>query len=119
MPRTGAGHDPTMTWTLDEIATDWLAEGQITVSPQAIVEAFNRVERDLGREGNAFGLIFVMGRTILISSEVLCSIPRRIMPDESVPELLLILHTERHPRRATSMHLTLPAWACHGLLVKR
>src|SRR5262249_23423648 len=37
-------------WTWDEINGDWLLGNQVALPPDAIVEAFNRAERVLGRE---------------------------------------------------------------------
>jgi hypothetical protein len=36
-------------WTFDEIERDWLAGSRIAVAQQDVVDAFNRVERILGR----------------------------------------------------------------------
>lgn len=38
-----------MTWTWEEVEADWLAGSRVAVSPEVIVDAFNRVENMLGR----------------------------------------------------------------------
>lgn len=57
-------------WTLELIESEWLRGGKIAVSPQAVVDAFNRVECLLGREwmtgcrgstGTAFGTAPTLG----------------------------------------------------------
>jgi hypothetical protein len=37
-------------WTWDEINGDWLLGNRLALPPDAIVEAFNRAEKVLGRE---------------------------------------------------------------------
>ena len=39
-----------MTWTYEEIKSDWIGDSRIAVSPEGIVDAFNRVDSVLGRE---------------------------------------------------------------------
>jgi len=39
-----------MTWTFDEIKGSWLNGGQIALTAEAIVEAFERTEQVLGRD---------------------------------------------------------------------
>src|SRR5262249_17595936 len=36
-------------WTWEEIENDWLAGDKLALSPQAVVAAFNRIERAFGR----------------------------------------------------------------------
>jgi hypothetical protein len=39
-----------MTWTYEEIDGDWLGGSRIAVVPEEVVGAFDRCERDLGRD---------------------------------------------------------------------
>ena len=39
-----------MTWTFQEIEGDWLQGDRLVLSPEVVVEAFNRVEAVLGRD---------------------------------------------------------------------